>query len=257
MRFLKMHGLGNDFVILDQRQGRETLSAALISSVSDRHFGVGCDQFIVMEPSTKADLFMRIYNADASESEACGNATRCVAHLFMQEKGVKTCTIETLAGVLPCKMAENGHVQVDMGPPLEVQELNIGTDGLGHPVYVSMGNPHCVFFVDNAGDIAVDRVGPAYEVHGRFPNRTNVEFAHITRDGKIRLRVWERGAGVTLACGSGACATMVAAASRGLTGRKANIVMDGGELTLEWRETDGHVLMTGPVAHVFEGDWRE
>jgi diaminopimelate epimerase len=253
MKFLKMHGLGNDFVILDQRSGKKALSPERIRHITDRHFGVGCDQLIVMEPSQKGDVFMRIYNSDGSEAEACGNATRCIAHLFMKEKGTEKCTVETVAGLLPCR-AIGDQVEVDMGKPLDVDELDLRGGGVADPVYVNMGNPHCVFFVEDAEDIVLETVGRQYENHPHFPNRTNVEFAHLDENGALRLRVWERGAGVTLACGSGACATMVAAAHRNITGRKAKIVMDGGALQMEWRESDNHVLMTGPVAYVFEGD---
>lgn len=247
-----MHGLGNDFVILDQRDSRKELPRAQITQICDRHFGVGCDQLIVMEPSDKAGLFMRIYNPDGSEAESCGNATRCVAHLFMSEQRSKECTVETLGGVLACRMAGD-MVEVDMGPPREVRDIELSAGGLSGPVAVNMGNPHCVFFVDNAEAVAVDKIGPGVENHALFPQRTNVEFIHKMPDGGLRLRVWERGAGITLACGSGACAAMAASVHRGLTGRKADIRMDGGTLHMEQRESDGHILMTGPVAYVFKG----
>lgn len=253
MNFKKMHGLGNDFVILDQRAGRALFDPEQIQMICDRRHGVGCDQLIVMEPSETADFFMRIYNPDASEAEACGNATRCVAHLYMSEQGAQECSIETVAGILPCRMVDD-LVEVDMGQPKSVEDVDLSIREEGEPVSVNMGNPHCVFFVDDAESVDLENLGPVIEHHSLFPDRTNVEFATVMPDGQIRLRVWERGAGVTLACGSGACATAVAAIHRGLTDRKVDIIMDGGHLILEHRESDGHVLMTGPVAYVFEGE---
>lgn len=265
MNFLKMHGLGNDFVILDQRNGGDTLMAGQIKNICDRHKGVGCDQLIVMEPSDKADLFMRIYNGNGTEAEACGNATRCVAHLFMSEQKTEVCTIETLAGLLPCRTVDDDWVEVDMGPPKldwkdiplakekDTLYLGIGDGPAQDPVAVNVGNPHCVFFVENLEDIPVEELGPVFENNPLYPQKTNVEFAHVLPDGQIRLKVWERGAGLTQACGSAACATIVAAVSRGLSQRKADIIMDGGHLVLEWREQDGHILMAGPVSYVFDG----
>jgi diaminopimelate epimerase len=251
MKFIKMHGLGNDFVILDHRNGGGRLAPETIRKLADRQFGVGCDQVIVLEPSKKADVFMRIYNPDASEAESCGNATRCVAHLL----GKDSVTIETRAGLLPCRRVGD-LIEADMGAPKgEVRNLAIGGKDLPDAVAVNMGNPHCVFFVGSVEDTSVEMLGPIFEHHELFPDRSNVEFAQVIGDNFIRLRVWERGAGVTLACGSGACATIVAAVSRGLTGRRAEVIMDGGPLTLEWRESDSHVLMTGPVAYVFEGEF--
>ncbi|MGZ9097177.1 MAG: diaminopimelate epimerase [Micavibrio sp.] len=268
LKFHKMHGLGNDFVIVDNRLGQHGFTAERIREIADRRFGVGCDQFIVMEPRQQqtADIFMRIHNPDGSEAGACGNGTRCVADLLMRESGKDSCVIETVSGLLACRVAEGGMVEVDMGAPRlnwdqiplsedrDTLHLGIGDgDALSDPVAVSMGNPHCVFFVKNVEKFPVETLGPSVERHALFPQKTNVEFAEILSPSKIRMRVWERGTGVTQACGSGACATMVAAARRGLTGRKAEIILDGGSLFLEWREADDHVLMTGPVANVFEG----
>lgn len=266
MNFLKMHGLGNDFVIIDQRAGLQAFSAEQVARISDRHFGVGCDQLILLEPSEKADLFMRIYNPDGSEAESCGNATRCVADLLMKQEGNGACIIETRGGILDCRRAAGMQVSVDMGSPrLEWRDiplseekdtlhLGIGQGEVQDPVGVNMGNPHCVFFVNKVEDIPVDTLGPDFERHPLFPQRANISFAEVTGGASIRLRVWERGAGITLACGSAACATIVAAVRRGLiSGRTADIQMDGGALRLEWRESDGHVLMTGPVSYVFEG----
>ncbi len=265
MNFVKMHGLGNDFVILDQRGGTLALAPEMVRQVCHRHFGVGCDQLIILEPSERADLFMRIYNPDASEAENCGNATRCVADLYMKQNGGGDCLIETRGGLLDCRRSAGGLVSVDMGPaklgwreiPLSEERdtlnLRIGEGPVQDPVGVNMGNPHCVFFVDNLLDIPVDTLGPVFENHSLFPQRANISFAQVTGDNRLRLRVWERGAGITLACGTAACATAVAAVRRGLTGRSVEIEMDGGVLRLEWRESDGHVLMTGPVAYVFAG----
>lgn len=263
--FLKMHGLGNDFVIIDARASMPALSPDRIRQISDRHFGVGCDQFIVIEPSTKADVFMRIYNPDASEAGACGNATRCVASLVMAETGRDTITIETISGVLPCTAAEGGQVTVNMGQPRlewadiplaqaqDTANVQLGADGISNPVCVNMGNPHAVFFVEEADAVPIDRVGPKFERDAIFPKRANIEFAEVINRSHIRARVWERGAGVTLACGSGSCAVAVAGVRRGLTDRKVTITMDGGDLQLEWREADNCVYMTGPVATAFSG----
>lgn len=261
MNFQKMHGLGNDFVILDFRNERKPLSPEMIEKMCDRHFGVGCDQLVVLENSDKADIKAIFYNADGSESGACGNATRCVADILMKERSVQACTVETGGGVLSAQAAENGMVTVDMGAPgldwrqiplsEERDTLDIGI--YGQPVAVSMGNPHCVVFVDNVEDICVETMGPEFENHPLFPQRTNVEFVQVLSIGKLRQKTWERGSGRTLACGSGACAVAVAGVRRGLTGRKVEIVLDGGSIFIEWREADGRVLMTGPVAYVFEG----
>lgn len=246
-----MHGLGNDFIILDHRKNQTALDTALIRVMADRHRGIGCDQLIVLEPSSQADVFMRIYNPDGSESGACGNATRCVAHLVMAESGKTVCVVETISGLLPCSDAGNGLVTVDMGAPRgEPQEIMVqGKTAIA----VDMGNPHAVFVVPDITQIALADVGPGIEHDKQFPNRTNVEFVQVLSKDHVRMRVWERGAGITLACGSGACATAVAVIRQGLTNRRVQVDMDGGPLTLEWRETDGHVLMTGPYAYVARG----
>jgi diaminopimelate epimerase len=264
MTFRKMHGLGNDFAILDVRDGGAPDKAA-IRALADRRRGVGCDQVLTIGRPGKAgaDLFMRIYNPDGSEAGACGNGTRCVARLFMDMEKKSSCVVETKAGLLACNDA-GGNVRVDMGKPglgwkdiplaEERDTLHLGImDGpLPDPAAVSMGNPHTVFFVENVETFDVATLGPQVERHVLFPERTNVEFAQVLNPEKIRVRVWERGTGITQACGSGACATIVAAARRGLSGRKAEIVLDGGSLQLEWRDDD-HVLMTGPAVYVFEG----
>ena len=266
LNFRKMHGLGNDFVIIDSRKEPITLTPAKIQVICNRNFGVGCDQLVVLEPSDKADLFARFYNADGSESGTCGNATRCVADIVMKEKSIQSCTIETGGGVLPCEYAENGLVTADMGvPKLEWEQIplseerdtlmvDLGEDTENPAVCVNMGNPHCVVFVEDAENALVERIGPIVENHKLFPERTNVEFVQVMGDGTLRQRTWERGAGETLACGSGACAVAVAAIRRELVdGRSVDIHLNGGNLNIEWRENDGHVLMTGPISYVFDG----
>lgn len=267
MSFTKMHGLGNDFVVLDARRNPVTLTTAQVQAIADRRTGVGCDQFVLVEAPRTAGTaaFMRIFNGDGGEVGACGNATRCVAWMLMAESGHGHVLIETRAGLLDARDAGPRMVTVDMGParldwteiPLaeavDTLHLPIDLGTLNDPVAVGMGNPHVVFFVPAVDDIPLDYLGPALEVHPLFPERANIEVAEIQGPERIRMRVWERGAGITRACGTGACATLVAAARRGLTGRRAEVVLDGGSLTIAWREADGHVLMTGPVAVSFTG----
>jgi diaminopimelate epimerase len=269
-RFLKMHGLGNDFVVIDARQQPLALDDARARAIADRHTGVGCDQLIVIEkPRDKgADAVMRIHNADGGEVLACGNASRCVADLLMKETGRDHVVLETGAGLLDAERASHGRVSVDMGParldwreiPLakaqDTGKLDLALGPLKDPVAVSMGNPHAVFFVNDVTRIDIASLGPVLERHSLFPERANIGVAQILSPERIRLRVWERGAGLTKACGTGACAALVAAARRGLTGRKAVVVVDGGELEIEW-QNDGHVLMTGPVAISFTGELPE
>ncbi|MEM7124650.1 MAG: diaminopimelate epimerase [Pseudomonadota bacterium] len=262
--FIKMHGLGNDFVIVDAREHVHELSREAIRRIGDRHTGIGFDQLLRIEPSDKADAFMRIWNPDGSDAEACGNGTRCVAHLLMDEDGRDSAEIETVAGVLPCRLSEAG-ISVDMGPAnlawrdiplasdMDTLAIDLGDPAPGQAVAVNMGNPHMVFFVDDAEAIDVPAVGAALERHSVFPEGANVSFAQVTGDNQLRLRVWERGAGQTQACGSAACATGVAANRRGLAGRQTTINLDGGPLTITWREDDGHVLMAGTVAFSFHG----
>ena len=265
--FVKMHGLGNDFVIVDGRRDAVALSPAQIVAIGDRHRGVGFDQLIILSSarSDLADVWMVIYNPDGSESGACGNATRCVAWLLMQENGRDQVIIETRAGLLDAERRGPLSVAVDMGParldwrdiplsqPLDTLHLGIGAGPVQDPVAVNMGNPHAVFFVDDVGAMDLAAIGPGLEHHALFPERCNIEIAQILASDRIRMRVWERGAGITQACGTGACATLVAAARRGLTGRAASVELDGGVLHIEWLP-DGHVLMTGPVAVAFRGD---
>lgn len=265
MHFLKMHGLGNDFVIVDVRKGLKTPTKAQIAAISDRRTSVGCDQFIVLEPSKKADVFMRIYNPDGEQAEACGNATRCVGSLIMDELKTLKAGVETVAGVLTCTREPDGRITTDMGIPKfgwkeiplshEVDTLNLPLGEGG--VAVNVGNPHAVFFVDNVETINVKKLGQSLENHALFPQKCNIEFAQILSPGKIRMRVWERGTGETRACGSGACATVIASVRKGLGPRKSEIILDGGVLNIEWRESDDHVLMTGAVSHAFDGELKE
>jgi diaminopimelate epimerase len=264
--FLKMHGAGNDFVILDARARPFEIDAEAALRIADRRTGIGCDQLILVEPPRQpgVDAFMTIYNSDGSEVSACGNATRCVAWMLMAESGLDQVAIETRAGLLSASAAGEMRVAVDMGPArldwqqiplaraMDTLHLPLEAEELTDPVGVGMGNPHAVFFVPDAEAVALSHLGPKLEHDPLFPERTNVEVAQILDQGRIRMRVWERGAGITLACGTGACATLVAAARRGLTDRKADVIVDGGVLTIEWRE-DNHVIMTGPVAVAFSG----
>jgi diaminopimelate epimerase len=256
--FHKMHGAGNDFIVVDGRVGPLELTACRVAALADRRTGIGCDQFIVIEPAADADAFMRIFNADGSEAGACGNATRCVAERLFQESGHDNQVIRTISGLLPSTILADGRVRVDMGPVhLGWQDIPLAhaADTLhlplpGEPAAASMGNPHVTFF-DEPLDCAAER-GPLVEHDPLFPARVNVGFAQVLSRGRLRLRVWERGAGLTLACGSGACAALVNAHRRGLVDRQAQVVVDGGSLDIHWRE-DGHVDMTGPVATAFQG----
>jgi len=272
-----MHGLGNDFVVIDARERPFPLDVAKARAIADRRTGIGCDQLLILEKPGGgrglADVFMRIRNNDGGEVSACGNGARCVADYVMRETGRDALVIETAAGMLDASIAPPGprgerRVTVDMGPakldwreiPLAVpQDTNRVTLELGplkDPVAVSMGNPHAVFFVENAEAVDIAALGPVLERHSLFPERANIEVVQVLGEGRLRMRVWERGAGITQACGTGACAALVAAARRGLTGRSGTIVLDGGELDIEWL-TDGHVLMTGPVAVSFTGELQE
>jgi diaminopimelate epimerase len=268
--FIKMHGLGNDFVVIDARNHRLDIGEAAARRIADRHTGVGCDQVIVIETAANggADAFMRIRNSDGGEIAACGNAARCVAELLMREKCVPRLTLATRAGLLAAERGAGGAVAVDMGPArtlwqdiplaraMDTLHLPVALGPLADPVAVSMGNPHAVFFVPDAAAIDLAALGPTLERHELFPERANIGVAQILSPGRIRLRVWERGAGLTLACGTGACAALVAASRRGLASRKAELVLDGGALAVEWRE-DNHVVMSGPVATSFSGAFEE
>lgn len=267
-----MHGLGNDFVVFDARMRALPLDARRIAALADRRTGVGCDQLIVMETPDEADapnaphadVFMRIYNADGSEVGACGNATRCIAATVMNETGRDTAVVRTRAGNLLAKRTDDGAITVDMGParldwndiPLsearDTAHLAISSGPLHDPVAVNVGNPHAVFIVDDAEAIDLNTHGPILEHHAIFPERANIEAAQIIDRTHIRLRVWERGAGITQACGSGACAALVACVRRGLCERDADVLLDGGTLRISWRP-DNRILMTGPAAVSFSG----
>jgi len=266
LAFRKMHGLGNDFVILDARARPLGLDARRARAITDRHTGVGCDQLIVVEPpqSALADVYMRILNADGTEAEACGNATRCVARLLMDESGRDEAVIETVAGLLDAERADGGRISVDMGLarldwrdiPLaeacDTLHVPLALGPLADPVATNVGNPHATFFVPDAEAVALADYGPVLERHPIFPEKANIGVASVLSRRRIRLRMFERGVGITRACGSGACAAVVAAARRDLTERRIEVVLDGGTLELEWLK-DGHVLMTGPVSFAFAG----
>jgi diaminopimelate epimerase len=270
--FLKMHGLGNDFVVLDARTASFDLTPERRRVIADRRLGVGCDQLIVLEPPTEreADVFMRIYNPDGGEAGACGNATRCVASVVMDERKTDQVTVQTIAGLLESQKTGVGGnglpvISVDMGPArldwreipvakaCDTNHMPVGIGPLQDPVGTNMGNPHATFFVDDAEAIPLAELGPRLEHDRFFPERANIGVAQLLGDGRLRLRVWERGAGITLACGSGACAAVVAASRRGLVPRKADVVLEGGTLTIEWLRDD-HVLMTGGIAVAFKGE---
>jgi diaminopimelate epimerase len=264
--FLKMHGLGNDFVVLDARGGPIGLGETGVRALSDRHTGIGCDQVIVLEPprDPAAQVLMRIRNADGSEAETCGNATRCVAWLLGRETGDLRMRIETMAGLFEAEIMSDGQIAVDMGCartewweiPLaraaDTLRVDLTLGAMSSPVCTNLGNPHATFFVNNVEAVDLAELGPILEHHLLFPQRANIGVAAIRNRGDIRLRVWERGAGITRACGSAACAAVVAAHRRGLAERCAVVTLDGGSLDIRWRE-DGHVIMTGPVELSFEG----
>jgi diaminopimelate epimerase len=267
--FIKMNGLGNDFVIVDARRQAVTIGAEAARRIAARRTGVGCDQLIVLERarSKDAQAFMAIRNADGGESAACGNATRCVAALLMAESGGDEAVIETAAGLLLGRGEDSG-ISVDMGPPrlawrdiplaedVDTLHLPITVDGaaaVADPAACSMGNPHATFFVPDVEAIDIAAIGPGLEHHALFPERANIGFAEARDRGRIRLRVWERGAGLTPACATGACAAVVNGVRRGLLDRRVECLLDGGSLTVEWRKADDHVVMTGPVAVAFTG----
>jgi diaminopimelate epimerase len=266
--FRKMHGLGNDFVIFDARRTPIALDEASARAVADRRLGIGCDQVIVLERAKKTgDALMRIFNADGNEVEACGNAARCVARLLMQEKDSLVVELESPGGLLFCSDAGDSRVTVDMGIPrfdwreiplaeaADTNALPLGIEGLElRAAAVSVGNPHCVVFVDNAEVAPVAEIGPRIERHALFPERTNVEFVSTVEAGKLRMRVWERGVGITRACGTGACASVAIAARRGLAPRTCEVVLDGGSLTVDWRTADDHICLTGAADFVFSGE---
>jgi diaminopimelate epimerase len=256
--FMKMHGLGNDFVVIDTRTHAAMMSAELARALGDRHRGVGFDQ-LAMIARGSGDAHLTFYNVDGSTSAACGNATRCIARYLMDEGGKRALHLTTDRGDLYARDAGGGLTSVNMGQPQlgwhevplaeEVDTLHLPIEG--GPTATGMGNPHCTFFVDDAEAIPLEQFGPRYERHPLYPERTNVQIAQITGPDRIRMRVWERGVGITLASGSSSCAVAVAASRRGLTGRRVRIDLDGGVLNVDWA-TDG-VWMTGPTTHVFSG----
>ena len=257
--FLKMHGLGNDFVIIDARETESPITSQVAKAIGERHFGVGYDQLVVMTNSQKADVELIFWNSDGSLSDACGNASRCVARLIMDENNSEEITLKTGSGVLLARKGSNGFISVNMGHPqldwdliplkekVDLLELPIE----GRPAAVGMGNPHCVFVVDDVNLVELVSWGSKIETHELFPKKTNVEFIQIIDQKNIRQRTFERGAGETLACGSGACAVAVVAHLKGLTERNVNIYLDGGQLSIDWLE-DG-IWMTGPTSFVFKG----
>ncbi len=277
MRFLKMQGCGNDYIYVDCfRQSPQRDLPALSRAISDRHFGVGADGLILICPSERADARMRMFNADGSEAEMCGNGIRCVAK-FVHDRGIvrkPTITVETGRGVLTLDLdVKNGKVErvrVDMGEPI-LQAQRIPTTLPGDPpvnvplevggrtlavTCVSMGNPHCVSYVDGElSDALVHGIGPQVERHPAFPRRVNAEFVRVNRPDDVTMRVWERGSGETLACGTGACAVAVAGVLTGRSARAVTIHLTGGDLELHWSDEDNHVYMTGPAVEVFSGEW--
>ncbi|ODR96027.1 diaminopimelate epimerase [Methyloceanibacter superfactus] len=266
-----MNGLGNDFVVLDARADALALVPDAIRAIADRKEGIGCDQLVALEPSTKADVFMRIWNADGGEVAACGNAARCVAALVAAEQGRPQVSIETEDQVLGALVGSDNQVTIDMGVPrlawneiplaepfhdtrrIELQAGPIDAPVMHSPAVVNVGNPHALFFVDDVEAIDLGRIGSMLEHHPLFPERANISLVQVLSPGHLKIRTWERGAGLTRACGTAACASAVAAIRRELTGRKVKVSLPGGDLVIEWREADGHVLMTGPYALDFEG----
>ncbi len=257
-RFMKMHGLGNDFVVIDARHTNLVVTPALARGLGDRNRGVGFDQLAVIRPGADTDLDLVFWNADGTTAGACGNATRCVARYEMDRTGADALTLRTERGVLYAKAAGD-LVSVNMGQPQltwdtvplahDVDLLHLPMDG--DPVATGMGNPHCTFFVDDVDALDLAQFGPTVEHDPLYPQRTNVQVAHVVGPDHLRMRVWERGVGETLASGSSSCAVAVAAHRRGLTGRTVRLDLDGGRIDIDWRD-DG-VWMTGPTAHVFDG----
>ena len=275
MHFSKVHGQGNDFVLVNGFEEKIDNCSRMAIDICDRHFGIGADGLVLILPSIKADFRMQIFNSDGSEAEMCGNATRCVAR-YVYEYGLTTktkITLETLAGIIrPELVFQNGKivsVRVDMGEPRllrgEIPMTGNQNDHavnypieLGDTVFfatsVSMGNPHCVIFVDRVEDINLAVIGPQIERYKIFPQKTNVEFVQVLNKKELRMRVWERGAGITMACGTGSCAVAVAAVLNNRTDRKILIHLDGGDLEVEWG-TDNHVYMSGPAVEVYRGEY--
>lgn len=271
IHFRKMNGLGNDFVVLDARSRPLLIDEARARAIADRKTGIGCDQLILIEPSKIADVRMRIWNNEGFEVESCGNASRCIADLLFKEKTTSEATIDTRGGFLSCTRTGSGMVTVDMGTPrfgwkdiplsepfadTRHIELQVGpTDRplIHSPSVVNVGNPHCIFWVKDIDVVDLAKVGPMLEHHPLFPERANITLARVDARDRMILKVWERGAGLTRACGTAACAATAAAARLELTGRKVTATLPGGHLLIDWRQSDEHILMTGPVAYEFDG----
>ena len=272
IHFRKMNGLGNDFVVLDARRAPLPIDDDRARAIADRKTGIGCDQLIVLEPSAQADVRMRIWNSAGDEVESCGNASRCIADILFRETGRPAVTIDTAGGLLHCTSGGEGLVTVDMGVPrfgwrdiplseefrdtrhIELQVGPIDKPILHSPSVVNVGNPHCIFWVKDLSAYDLGRLGPMLEHHPLFPERANISLAQVLSHDRVALKVWERGAGLTRACGTAACAAAVAGARINLLGRKAVVLLPGGELLIEWRKADDHILMTGPFAYEFEGE---
>lgn len=272
--FRKMNGLGNDFVVLDARAREISLTGDMVRGIANRETGVGCDQLIVFGPpqATVADSFMRIWNWDGGEVEACGNATRCVADILLTETGRTEVRIDSPGGLLKCRRAGDGLITADIGTPrfgwteiplaeefrdtrmIELQVGPIDAPLLHSPSVVNVGNPHCIFWVNDLDAHDLERFGPMLENHPIFPERANISLAHVTARDALTLKVWERGVGLTRACGTAACAAAVAAVRKRLTERRVHVTLPGGVLQIEWRTSDDHILMTGPYAYDFDGD---
>lgn len=258
--FVKMHGLGNDFVVIDERETPLAMDDALARAIADRRTGIGCDQIILIGRSDRADVGMRIFNSDGSEVEACGNATRAVGLLHG-----RPARIETLGGTVAASPSGAG-ISVEMGKPrfdwdaiplaypMDTHEMPVAWEELVRPIAVNVGNPHAIFFVPDPYAVDMARLGPLVETDPLFPERINVNVAAVTARDAITLRVWERGAGLTRACGTGACATAIGAMKRGLVDRSVNVTLPGGPLAITWRD-DGEIVMTGPATESFRGSF--
>jgi diaminopimelate epimerase len=269
--FRKMNGLGNDFVVLDARARALKIDEVKARAIADRGTGIGCDQLIVLERSTTADVRMRIWNNEGFEVESCGNASRCIADLLFKEKATSRATIDTIGGFLTCVKSADGLVTVDVGPPrfgwkdiplsqpfadtrhIELQVGPIDAPLIHSPSVVNVGNPHCIFWVKRLDVVDLGKVGPMLEHHPLFPERANITLARVDAKDRMALSVWERGAGLTRACGTAACAATAAAARIKMTERRVTVTLPGGDLAIEWRESDDHILMTGPVSYEFDG----
>jgi diaminopimelate epimerase len=272
LHFRKMNGLGNDFVVFDARKRSLAMDEAKARAIADRKTGIGCDQLIVLEPSAKADVTMRIWNNEGGEVESCGNATRCIADILFDEKKASRATIDTKGGFLVAEKGGDRLVTVDMGAPrfdwqdiplsekfhdtryIDLAVGPVDAPLIDRPSVVNVGNPHCIFWVKDLDVVDLAKVGPMLENHPLFPRRANITLARIDARDRVVIKVWERGAGLTKACGTAACAVMAAGYRLKRLDAKATITLPGGDLFMAIRESDGHVIMTGPVEYEFEGD---